>query len=70
MAVGIVIAILVVIGIIVLTAAVIFYLKRRHDKNGVAHQKFLDEDEADLVKHADPITYDNPTYENPGYELD
>lgn len=67
-AVGIVVGILLVLALIAIVVVVIYFVKRWYDKNRIAHHKFTDDDDAELVKSSE--TFDNPTYENPVYDMD
>ena len=71
-AVGIVVGILLVLAMIAIVVVVIYFVKRWYDKNRIAHHKFTDDDDAELVKSSEgpAITFDNPTYENPVYDMD
>ena len=67
--VGIIVGILCLIGLIILAIVVIYFVKRWHDRNRIAHQKFKDEEEYDSKHSSKGLPTTLQTYDNPTYEL-
>lgn len=67
-AIGIVMGVLCLLGLIIFVIVVIYFVKRWHDKNRIAHLKFKDEEDYDSkYSSTGPATlqsFDNPTYEH------